>query len=138
MHPLMPSQASMTKRRGFIALYFAAVHSGWQAVHVADARSAADFERVTFAAPNVKSLAWVGDELVDVAGGWRRFLPGGTVTDARIFYAFSFDRAVGAAAGEYAALYATLGTKGLILKNGELAHARSIGATTAPTARSTR
>jgi hypothetical protein len=83
-----------------------------------------DFNRVTFAATNVKSLAWVGDELVDVAGGWRTFQPDGTVANARVFYAFSFDRAVGAPEGQYAALYTALGTKGLILKNGK--HVREI------------
>lgn len=87
---------------------------------MASAREVREVERVAFAAAEVKSLAWVGDELVDAAGGWRRFLPDGTVTDPRVFYAFVFDRAVGAPTGTYAVLYTALGTKGLVLKNGEL------------------
>lgn len=82
-------------------------------------REVREVKRLTFAAAEVKSLAWVGDELVDVAAGGRRFLPDGTVTSPQVFYAFAFDRAVGAPTGTYSVLYTALGTKGLVLKNGQ-------------------
>jgi hypothetical protein len=79
-----------------------------------------EIDRKTFAWSDVKSLAWIGDDLVDVAAGGRRLEPDGTVTNPHVVYAFPFDRAVGSPSGMYSVLYTTLGTKGLVLKQGRL------------------
>jgi len=63
----------------------------------------------------VQSLCWVGDALVDVAGGLTRFSLDGTVRRRRFAVAFPFDAAVIAPSGRYAVMYQRLGTKGAIV-----------------------
>jgi len=79
-----------------------------------------EIDRLTFTCRDVKSLVWIGDELIDLAAGGRRFALDGTVDNPHVFYAFRFDRATASPSGAYAALYSSLGTKGLILKDGRL------------------
>ena len=65
-----------------------------------------------------KSLIWNGDVLVDWIEGGRKFFLDGRTHDGGICYGYRFDRAVALNGGEFVALYEVLGTKGLILKNG--------------------
>jgi hypothetical protein len=74
----------------------------------------------TISAQNVKSLCWQGDALVDwVAGGNFYFLDG-TTRPRHVGYSYRFDAAVVSPSGTYAVIYEKLGTKGLILKNGNI------------------
>ncbi len=66
------------------------------------------------------SLSWVGDGLVDWVGGGTRYALDGTVTDAHVHFAYRFDSAVCSPDGQYAVLYEALGTKGLVLRDGEV------------------
>lgn len=68
----------------------------------------------------IKSLNWCGDELVDIAGGYARYRLDGTEESSRVNYAFRFDRAVTSRDGKYAVIYENLGTKGLVLREGEV------------------
>jgi hypothetical protein len=65
------------------------------------------------------TLCWGVDELIDGARGIRYRLDG-TFMDARVFFGYRFDRAVASSNGDYVAIYEQLGTKGLILKHGNL------------------
>lgn len=65
----------------------------------------------------VRSLVWVGDDLVDWVGGGYRFHPDGSVSANVVNYAYAFDRAVCSPSGTYAAIYVERGTKGLVLKD---------------------
>src|SRR5918993_3491560 len=68
----------------------------------------------------VRSLCWDGDFLVDWAGGGIRYsLEGRSSRLRKIYYPYRFDRAVILPNTEYTILYEVLGTKGLVLKNGE-------------------
>ncbi|HEX8171440.1 MAG TPA: hypothetical protein VF824_12945 [Thermoanaerobaculia bacterium] len=67
-------------------------------------------------AREVHSLAWIGDALVDVVSGFARYLP--DVAPGRFRWPFPFDAAV--TANEYAVIYQRLGTKALLLRDGEL------------------
>ncbi|MFM9844007.1 MAG: hypothetical protein ACKVOI_13665 [Dongiaceae bacterium] len=67
-----------------------------------------------------RSLCWLGNDLVDWAGGGTRYCPDGTVHQARVIMAFGFDCAVSSADGVYSAIFVRLGTKGLVLKNGSV------------------
>jgi hypothetical protein len=71
-------------------------------------------------ASSVRSLVWQGDELVDWASGGQRFLLSGETVPRHVNYAFPFDAAVSSPSGEYAVIYARLGTKGLVLRRGEI------------------
>lgn len=67
-----------------------------------------------------KSLCWSGEELVDwAAGGLRHHLDGRT-SESHIRYSYRFDAAVMSPDGRYAVLYERLGTKGLLLREGEV------------------
>jgi hypothetical protein len=69
-------------------------------------------------APNVQSLCWSDDALIDWPGGGRTFRLDGTVEPAHVSYGFRFDSAVASPCGEYAVIYEKLGTKGLVLRKG--------------------
>lgn len=68
----------------------------------------------------VRSLVWVGDTLVDWASGGTRYAMNGSATERPVTYAFPFDAACTSPSGEYAVLYTRLGTKGLVLREGEI------------------
>jgi hypothetical protein len=72
----------------------------------------------------VRSLCWHGDELVDWVSGIVRYRLDATVVEARINWTYRFDRVVAFPDGEYAVIYESLGTKGLILRGGR--HLREI------------
>lgn len=66
------------------------------------------------------SLVWEGDDLVDWASGGVRWHPDGTMSPGRVDYAFRFNMAATEPKGEYVVLYSRVGTKGLLLRRGEI------------------
>lgn len=75
---------------------------------------------IRISAKGVRSLAWNGDELIDWAGGGKRFLLSGETIPNPVYYAYSFDAAAMSPSGEFAVLYTRLGTKGLVLHRGKI------------------
>jgi hypothetical protein len=74
------------------------------------------FRRVDIRSVNgARSLCWIGEDLVDWAGGGVRYHMDGTSEPSRFFYAYKFDAAVAAPSGRFSVLYTRLGTKGLVL-----------------------
>jgi len=81
-------------------------------------------ERATIPAPGVKSLVWCGDDLVDwVAGGTVYSLDGTTIAPT-VNHAYRFDAATATPDGEWAVIFERLGTKAVLLRNGE--HVREL------------
>jgi hypothetical protein len=78
------------------------------------------FRQYSFPATGVRSLCWCGDELVDWVGGGRRLALDGTDRRASVNYAYRFDAATASHDGRFAVIYERLGTKGLLLKDGEV------------------
>ena len=78
-----------------------------------------EIARRTIAAKGLRSLAWDGDDLVDLAAGGRRFTLDGKTRPAQVFYAYRFD-GVCVGPGGYEVLYERLGTKALLLRDGWL------------------
>lgn len=75
----------------------------------------------TLQAPGLQTIAWLGDDIVDWASGGQFYgLNGERRQMGAYHFAFHFDRALTSAGGEYAFIYQNLGTKGLLLKNGEV------------------
>ncbi|WP_432284693.1 hypothetical protein SLT36_23660 [Aminobacter sp. BA135] len=68
----------------------------------------------------VRSLVWHGDVLVDWVAGGRQFTLDGKIQDSRIDCGYLFDASVTSPSGEFSAIYTRLGTKGLILRRGEV------------------
>jgi hypothetical protein len=68
----------------------------------------------------VRSLCWHGDELIDWAIGGNRYQLDGTISESRVYWGYKFDNAVTSPGGRYAVIYETLGTKALILKEGNM------------------
>src|ERR1051325_2516048 len=68
----------------------------------------------------VRSLCWQDDELVDWVAGVVRYRLDGTIDEARINWAYKFDRAIASPDGQYVVIYENLGTTGLLLKDGRL------------------
>lgn len=75
---------------------------------------------IRIAAQGVRSLVWSGDELIDWADGGTRYLLSGKVIPGQIRYPYEFDAAVMSPSGEHAVLYSRLGTKGLVLRRGQI------------------
>jgi hypothetical protein len=73
----------------------------------------------TITANYLKTICWKDNSIVDWVGGTTYSLDG-TVKKHGYVYEFSFDSAIGSPNGIYAFVYQKLGTKGLLLKNGEL------------------
>ena len=67
-----------------------------------------------------RSLCWAGDRLIDWVDGGTVLHLDGTIEHSSINYAFPFDACVTSPCGTYAALYQKLGTKGLVLREGEI------------------
>jgi hypothetical protein len=68
----------------------------------------------------VRSLAWRGDTLVDWVGGGTAYGLDGSVIGRAVRYAYRFDASVASPDGRYAVIHERLGTKGLLLRNGEV------------------
>lgn len=71
-------------------------------------------------ASNVRSLVWSGDELVDWVAGGARYGLDGSIQRSAVNYAYRFDAAVASTDGVFAVIYEQKGTKGLVLRNGEV------------------
>ena len=71
-------------------------------------------------APGVRSLVWDEDVLVDWVAGGSRYGLDGEVPESRVRYAYPFDAAVSLAGTGYSVIYTRLGTKGLVLKDGQV------------------
>ncbi|MBK6689050.1 MAG: hypothetical protein IPG45_31575 [Deltaproteobacteria bacterium] len=69
-------------------------------------------------APGLASLSWRGDTLIDWVGGGARYHLDGTKEGAAVSYSYPFDAAVDCA--PYTVLYQRRGTKGLLLKDGQI------------------
>jgi hypothetical protein len=75
----------------------------------------------TLEAPGLQTIAWLGDAIVDWACAGQLYGLDGAQSRLGVYhFSFGFDRALASADGQYAFLYQKLGTKGLLLKNGEL------------------
>ncbi|WP_326984123.1 hypothetical protein VUJ46_06135 [Chryseobacterium sp. MYb264] len=78
-------------------------------------------ERHTIKEVHFSTLTWAGDYLIDWAHSGTIFLPDGQIKKLGNYYlAFSFDSAINSSDGVYSVVYKRLGTKGLLLKNGEI------------------
>jgi hypothetical protein len=71
-------------------------------------------------ANHVRSLAWDGDDLVDWAAGVKRYPLEADPGRIQINYAYGFDAVATSPSGEYQIIYKRLGTKGLVLRRGEI------------------
>lgn len=78
-----------------------------------------EINRVILPAKGVRSLSWQGDTLVDWVSGGNLHSLDGTSRRSYVNWAYGFDRAVTSPDGRFAVIYETLGTKGLVLKDGE-------------------
>src|SRR5438093_13759071 len=79
-----------------------------------------DKSKHPFAPHGVRSLCWLGDRLVDWAGGGHQIGLDGEVYEEPVNYAYTFDAAIVSPSGRYAVIYTRLGTKGLLLDNGKI------------------
>jgi hypothetical protein len=78
-------------------------------------------QHLTFKAKYAQTLSWLKDEIVDWSQGGTVFsLNGETSQINQYHYAFSFDSAINTEDGQYVFIYKRLGTKGLLIKNGEV------------------
>jgi len=71
-------------------------------------------------ASGVRSLVWDGPSLVDWAAGGQRYFFNGETVSGPVRYAYPFDAAVSLPGTSFSAIYARGGTKGLILRDGEI------------------
>ena len=78
-------------------------------------------QRQTINEVRFSTLTWSGDYLIDWAKSGTLFLPDGQIKKlGNYFLAFSFDSAVSSSDGVYSVVYNRLGTKGLLMKSGEI------------------
>ncbi|MEO3407163.1 hypothetical protein AAFN85_24815 [Mucilaginibacter sp. CAU 1740] len=78
-------------------------------------------EHKTIIANYITTISWFDGTIIDWVHAGRQYSMDGTNIDRfRDSYAYSFDGAITSANGEYAFIYQKLGTKGLLLKNGDL------------------
>jgi hypothetical protein len=80
----------------------------------------APFRQHSFPATGIRSLCWRGDELVDWVGGGRVLALDGTERGALVNYAGHLDAATASRDGRFVVIYERLGTKGLLLKDGQI------------------
>ncbi|MCX5659714.1 MAG: hypothetical protein NTW19_08335 [Planctomycetota bacterium] len=67
----------------------------------------------------VESLVWNEGYLMDWVGGNRKIQLDGKDSGPRVIWAYRFDAAIQSPSGRYAAVYERLGTKAVLLDNGE-------------------
>lgn len=78
-------------------------------------------KRQTIKTNFLQTIAWHNGNIIDwVSGGQEYFLEGQQRQIGKYHYAFSFDGSIISQDGQYAMIYKRLGTKGLLLKNGEI------------------
>ena len=78
------------------------------------------FTHTKIEAPNVRSLCWQVDRLIDWVGGAAVYALDGSSQRAKVNYAYRFNAATMSPSGNFAAIYERCGTKGLVLKSGQV------------------
>jgi hypothetical protein len=78
------------------------------------------FGETLIPAAGVRSLVWSGDTLIDWAAGGAMYHLDGSCTRAHVAYSYPFDAATTAPGSDHVVIYKTLGTKGLLLRNGQI------------------
>ncbi|MEJ2881088.1 hypothetical protein [Pedobacter sp. GR22-6] len=75
----------------------------------------------TIKTDDLKAIDWLDNDIVDwVSGGQLYPMDGQQSRIAKWHYPFSFDASITSLDGQYAFIYKRLGTKGILLKNGEM------------------
>lgn len=78
-------------------------------------------QRQTLKTNNLQSMSWFNDTLVDWTNAGKQYFTNGQVREiGKYNYAFNFDSSIISNNGQYAVIYQKQGTKGLLLKNGEI------------------
>lgn len=78
------------------------------------------FTQCSFNAADIHSLCWRANQLVDWVGGGRTFGIDGTEWPAQVAYGYRFDAATASPDGRFAVIYERLGTKALLLHDGQI------------------
>ncbi|CAN5505537.1 hypothetical protein BH10ACI2_BH10ACI2_09820 [soil metagenome] len=69
----------------------------------------------------IRSLCWIGNELVDIAGGYKRISPEtGDIAHGSVSWGYRFDSVASSVGGDYVVLSERFGTKALLLKYGQI------------------
>ncbi|MES2279193.1 MAG: hypothetical protein V4592_24390 [Bacteroidota bacterium] len=68
----------------------------------------------------LSTIDWLGDTIIDWASGGTQYTLDGQIKQSLPYHYGRFDRAIASADGVYSFIYKSLGTKGLLLKNGEI------------------
>ncbi|WP_439696689.1 hypothetical protein ACFGVS_29525 [Mucilaginibacter sp. AW1-7] len=76
--------------------------------------------RTTLTAERLNTISWLNDKIVDWAAGGNQYSMDGSTKRSSSYFPFNFDGSINTTDGQYAFIYQKLGTKGLLLKNGEL------------------
>jgi hypothetical protein len=77
-------------------------------------------KRISFKTHSLTTISWLTDSVVDWANSMKRFYLDGKTSEGNRVFGFTFDSAVTSPDGIYAVIFQKLGTKGLLLKNGNL------------------
>lgn len=78
-------------------------------------------KRQTIKANHLQTIDWLDGRIIDwVSAGQQYSLDGQQKQLAKYHFPFSFDGSITSRDGQYAFIYKRLGTKGLVLKNGEI------------------
>jgi len=77
-------------------------------------------EELVLNVPDVKSLVWEGDDLIDWVMGGQRISLSGAIQPPGIYHSYRFDSAIASPSGRFTALFEKLGTKALLLDHGKL------------------
>lgn len=67
-----------------------------------------------------QSLNWLEGDLVDWVHGGNKYSLNGGFQSSQVLFSYEFDSAIQSDHGVYAVIYEKLGTKGLLLKNGQI------------------
>ena len=78
-----------------------------------------EVSRIELPVKGVRSLAWGGEALWDEVAGGRCFPLEGPARNSRVFYAYKFDAAI-IGPDDWSIVYQRLGTKALLLRDGQL------------------
>jgi len=77
-------------------------------------------KRQSIKTSHLKTICWFGNSIIDWASAGTRYTLDGTKEQLSQYHYGFGDTAITSADGQYAFIYRKLGTKGLLLKNGEL------------------
>lgn len=78
-------------------------------------------QRQTIDTNFLQTICWIDNAIVDWASGGKLYFPDGQTKDiGRYHFGYNFDSCVISEDGQYSFIYQKLGTKGLLLKKGEL------------------